>query len=223
MRERLGTLSLAKGERRLLASGDTVYVRLEREGAFGSGDLLAISGFSPLLKHPLSGARLGFVISVLGLLRVKGPVSGAVFEAEILEGYHPAQEGDGLLPWDPPAGCVRPAAFGEEFRTRVVAVKDSQELVAQSSVVYLEHGSADGLQPGQLFEALAGQTREAAPGIRPPEEVLGHVLVVSTGSGSAAGVVLSAVREFPVGTPLRSLGGARTEEIVARLPRCPIP
>jgi LysM repeat protein len=218
--EPFGHIFSDETERSALSEGDTVYVSVEKGNHAEPGSLFTIYRKSPLLNHPLSGERLGYSVSFLGKLVVKEPVKEGIYKAEIVASYTPMHEGDPILSYNLVSSCVQPVPSDGEVVTRIVAVKDQNEIIGQFSVVYLEAGTKKGIRRGNLFEIVRKNQPESPEKAVLPDVKLGDVLVLEARPDTATGVVIAAREEFANGAYLKGLDWEKTRYILSRLPEC---
>ena len=205
-----GHLSSDETERLFLGVGDRVYVTFKRGHQVKPGDIFTVFNRSRMLRHPLTRKDVGYSVSFLGRIVLQKEVKESFYKAEIVEGYMPISIGDPVLPFEPVSSCVQPsqpdwerlrACNRSEFP--VVAVKDLHEIIGENAVVYIEQGHTQGIRRGNLLE-IVGRAKPETPGDKnQPDYTLGYLLVLEARPKSATGVVISAKREFLIGTMLK--------------------
>ena len=218
--EGVGYITRPKKQANLLASGEMIYVTIRPDATVSLGERLTIYQSSSMLRHPVSGKRIGHVVVPVGVVTLGVALPDRLYEARIVESYRDAHGGDLLLPWEPAPTCIAPGFHSAGLASRIVASQTQHKLVGQFSVVYLEAGSQDGVEPGQVFEIMERRQPEPARSAVEAVHLLGHLLVLSTRADTATGVVVSAAEEIPPGAPVRSPDAATALGIHARLPRC---
>ena len=217
-----GRISSAEHERALLSHGETIYVGISKGCQVRSGDLFTICQVSPMLKQPMTGQNLGYVVSFLGRIVLKEQIKGFTYKAEIVKSFSEIHLGDLLLPYEPVSPCVRPMPLERDLSMNIVAVKDSHEIIGQSSIVYFDYGRKHGIRRGNFFEIVK------KIGVGPPKQthlldvVMGHVLILEARPDVATGVVVFSKQELSKGAIVRSLEASKAEQVISMMPRCSV-
>lgn len=212
-----GRLVSDETERMLLAERDTVHVAFERGRHAKPGDVFTVFNSAAAVDYPLSGRRAQFLVSYLGRIVLKSEEEPLLFKAKIVEAYRPIQVGDPIFPFEPLSPCVRLSDCKAEsadpataLELPVVAAKERAQVIGQYSVIYLDRGHDGGVVKGNLFQILAPSEPKRPLGSNPPTQTLGYVLVIDSRPSTSTGVVLTAKREFSVGTLLRPVALEQT-------------
>lgn len=197
-------------------SGYVIDTDLEEEDPFDDinsypGDLLAIDigsndGVSDgmvykLYKdgepvyHPVTGALLGELIRVSGVCRVidADPTSSV---ALLEHAYLPVTYGDFLLPYN--AASPIPVASSqtvEDIDAYVIAFRDPHAERAYSyDILYVDKGSQQGLQPGDVYAMYRYGEQVVAPDaqtVQEPDVPVAEMIVLDTTGNTAAMMVFS--------------------------------
>jgi hypothetical protein len=205
-----GHLFSDETDRILLALRDTVYVAFDSEEHVKPGDRYTVFHSSCEQDHPLTGRDLGYVISYLGTVLIKSEVKPGIFKAEVIQSYKPMQIGNPVIPFQPVSPCVQITSpetgrsdLSAQIDIPVAAAKDLMQVIGQFSIVYMNHGHAQGIQRGNLFQIMAPPESDHPRGPTAPDRVLGYVLILEARPETSTGLVITAKREFRSGTMLR--------------------
>ncbi|OPL17959.1 MAG: hypothetical protein AVO35_07305 [Candidatus Aegiribacteria sp. MLS_C] len=197
-------------------SGYVIDTDLEEEDPFDDihsypGDLLAIDiGQSDGVQqdmvfrlcktggpvyHPETGADLGEVIRVSGVCRVVD-VDPNSSVALLEHAYLPVTYGDFLLPYDAAEPVpVATAQTVENLDAYVIAFRDPQSERAYSfDVLYIDRGSLQGLQPGDIYAMFRYGDQVLSPDSRTlqePDVPVAEMIVLDTTDDTAAMLVFS--------------------------------
>ena len=235
----LGYIASAQGKKVVLSKGDIVYVVFDRDRQVNPGDTFTIYRQSRRpLKDPLTGKKLGVVITFLGRVIIKEQVSEKatneikgwvkerakknLFEAEIVKGYKEIHVSNPVLSYEQISPCVRPLPAGRELISNIAAVKDLHDLIGQWSVVYLAHGFNNGIRRGNVFEIVRKRIVDASGKPSFSEMLMGYLLILESRQDTATGVVVAAKKEFSVGAVVKSLDWAEAQSVLSILPECPV-
>jgi hypothetical protein len=218
----LGHIFSNEKDRVNLSTGDTVYIDAGQGSGPRPGDVLTVCRKSPMLRDPLTGKKLGYIMSFLGKVVIREALENGRYVAEVVGSYRAIGVGDLLLPTRTISPCVRPVPADSRLSTHVAGVKDSRELIGQSSVVYLANGYKHGIQRGNLLKVIQKKEVASRTKIALPDLVLGYLLILDSGPETATGVVLSSRHEFSNGALLVATGEEEAAGIFSRLPRCKV-
>jgi hypothetical protein len=238
-----GFVLAAESGRQLLSQGETIFLHLNSGKVVKPGDQFNICRSSPLIKHPITGEKIGYMLSVLGRVVVEEKVGlgfggGAfykkegVYQARIEEYFRELNVGDMVLPYEPISQCVQPISLDEPLVGNIVAAQDQRTLVATNRVVFLDHGFNDGVRRGNIFEVVRTHlVRDPVKGelefiSRPrsiilPDIPIGTIMVLESRPDTSTAVVISANEEFLIGTYVKGLSWVETPDLFTTIPTCP--
>ncbi len=165
---------------------DVVYVKAKNPAGMNIGDKLLI--YTPLdrVKHPVTGNRIGRLIRGLGILQItaKDP-SADVLTARISLSFSEIEEGSQLTPYQEPTLVYQPAEKrSKDISGYIVEVTDQRTITGQIDIVYLDKGSADGVDAGDRFLVY---TEPAERGF--PKKMIGEVQVFLVKNRTSTAVV----------------------------------
>lgn len=238
-----GFVLASESGRQLLSQGETIFLHLNSGKVVKPGDQFNICRSSPLIKHPITGEKIGYMLSVLGRVVVEEKVGlgfggGAfykkegVYQARIEEYFRELNVGDMVLPYEPISQCVQPISLDEPLVGIIVAAQDQRTLVATNRVVFLDHGFNDGVRRGNIFEVVRTHlVRDPVKGemefISKPRSIIlpdiriGTIMVLESRPDTSTAVVISANEEFLIGTYVKGLSWVETPDIFTTIPTCP--
>ncbi|RLB80019.1 MAG: hypothetical protein DRH15_08130 [Deltaproteobacteria bacterium] len=208
----LGSIIAADQERLILHEGDTVIIELQ-DFSPRVGDLVWAYRVSRKLKHPHRDELVGYAVSIIGNLKVTRALENSRYQAIINESFRDVRVGDLLTMYRPVSPCVIPTPAPEGLDMEVLATKDLVEIVGQFTVVYIEHGSQQGLRRGNLFEVV--RPREGLPDL-----VIGYVLLLDTRPNTSVGIVVESLRPFYRGSKLRPLNWGEAPHYLSQMQPC---
>jgi hypothetical protein len=249
----LGHLSLEKADpwgfvldsesgMQLLSQGETIFLHLNNGKSAKPGDRFNVCKSSPLIKHPITGEKIGYLLSVLGTVVVEEKVGvgfgggsfykkEGVYKARIEEYFKELNVGDMVLPYEPVSKCVQPISIDEPLVGNIVAAQDQRTLVASNRIVYIDHGFNDGVRRGNIFEVVRTHIiRDPVKGemdfISKPRSVIlpdipiGTIVVLESRPDTSTALVISANEEFHIGTYVKGLSWVETPDLFATIPSC---
>jgi hypothetical protein len=238
-----GFVLASESGRQLLSQGETIFLHFDNGKAAKPGDHFNICKSSPLIKHPITGEKIGYILSVLARVVVEEKVGvgfggGAfykkegVYQARIEEYFRELNVGDLVLPYEPISQCVQPISIDEPLVGNIVAAQDQRSLVASNRVVYLDHGFNDGVRRGNIFEVVRTHiVRDPVKGeveflskprsVILPDIPIGTIMVLESRPDTSTAIVISANEEFLIGTYVKGLSWVETPDLFTRIPTCP--
>jgi len=178
----------ADAEKTTYAFGDIVYVRTSVE-TVNVGDKFLISSPLEIIKHPVTGDRYGITYGV-GILQIveKAAEEEDVHTAKITLSFNAFGKNAVVTPYQEPSLAYQPAASAEkrakDITGYVVALADKLNIVGQTHFVYLDKGSADGIEPADRFNVFAEPSKRGFP-----KKLIGEVQVILVKDQTATAVV----------------------------------
>jgi LysM domain-containing protein len=210
-----GTLEASFEEKELLVTYDTAYARFKGEMPVKAGDKLLVFRPEGPIVDPVSHRTLATQTKTMGVAKVVS-VDGQQATLAIEEAFEEIQRGDRVRPWSPQDKRIAPKPNTAEVKGRIVqAVNSTLTTYGEQNEVFVDRGSADGVQEGNTFSVVrhgdglnaAGVTKAYTAGaggmramgvVTPPENV-GLLLVVDTREHLSTAVVINSVRELQAG------------------------
>lgn len=177
-----------------LGEGDYAYIasaRSSQAGAgFYAGEKFYIIRPSQKVKHPVTGAKMGYLIDVVGVAEVVGKESGMT-KARITASFSDVETGDLL---DTYYEIERPF-LTEEPTTKavkgfIVASKEAKDVNGQFSIVYIDKGARDGIEVGDMLNMTALNSY-AVPN--------GSIQIIAVKEKTATALVRTSEKEVTVG------------------------
>jgi LysM repeat protein len=164
---------------------DSVYVKFDSPGNVNIGDKFLIYASQGTVKHPRTGKDYGQLIHGLGILRVtaKDP-STEVCTARITLSFDTIEKNNQLTPYQEPALVYPSPAKKKDISGYVLAVENQRAIVGQMDFVYIDKGSADGVDPGDNFVVYADTVKAGEPRVK-----IGEVQVIIVKERSSTAVV----------------------------------
>ena len=211
-RANAGSLDASFEEKQMLANYDTAYVNFRGGVPAKPGDKLVI--FRPVgeVVNPVSHRKLADQSKTVGVVKVLA-VNDAQATVQIERTYEEIERGDLVRPWTPQDKRVAPRPNTTDVQGMIVqAVNPGLSTFGEANEVFIDRGSADGVQEGNTFAVVRhgdgltnvlvteshaeGAGGRAARGVKTPDENVGLLLVVDTKEHLSTAVVIKSVREL---------------------------
>ncbi|HDM10545.1 MAG: LysM peptidoglycan-binding domain-containing protein [Deltaproteobacteria bacterium] len=208
----MGIIASGDTERLILAERDKIVLRVDDEKV-RPGDILWVYRSSEKIRDPVTREVLGFIISILGNVKITEILGDGLYNAIVRETYRDVRVGDMLTKYQPVSPCVMPVSPTPNEETEILATKDMLQIIGQFSVVYLRAGGEQGVKRGNLFQVFKGR-------VGLPDLPIGYVLVVDSRPDSAVGVVVEAKEHFYNGAKLRAVEWSKAPRYLSAIPSC---
>ncbi len=197
-----GTIIQTNHDRTILGQEDIVYTDLGTSQGAKSGDLYAIYRKSKPIDHPITGEFMGYKYNALGTLKLtdmEEKSSRALITRSELE----IMAGDELLPYQDKRREVSLKSAAKNLDGYIIDSRLGNILIGIYDVVYLDLGTAQGLEAGNLLYVV----RDVQPNEdyvkrdvgNLPQELYGAVVVVETAEKTSTALVVKSIEAIRVG------------------------
>jgi hypothetical protein len=201
-----GVITAAFEDKLLLTVHDRAYAEFRGDVAVKPGETYAVYTTEREIQHPVTGELFGYRTRVIGAARVVSTDAGAV-TVEVVQAYDPIERGAWLAPFgETVLHRVQQRAAAKQIDGIIVASQtDDVSEIAEHHVVYVDKGTADGVEEGNVFTVVRsgdpyGQdTTVAREDAALPNEEIGALLVVDAKEHASTALVVSSARELLVG------------------------
>lgn len=176
--------------RRLLGTGDRLYLKMLRPDEAAPGDTYTIYRRVHEVFHPRHGTYLGNLVTIIGLVSVLDVVQDLA-SVRVVRAYDSIVPGDYAMQFVPPteedsseSERALPDAPGV-----IVDLPPQRTLIAQYNVVYIDWGREEGLRIGDRLEVF----REAA-GL--PKRTIGELKVIALEDHTGTAQIVRSTASF---------------------------
>jgi hypothetical protein len=207
-----GRLDASFEEKELLATYDTAYVDFKYEVPVKPGDKLIIFRPEGTIMNPVTHEKVAEQTKTVGVAKVLS-VNGQQVTVQVERTFQEISRGDLLRPWVTQEKRVAPKANATDVQGIIVqAVNPGLSTVGEAEEVFIDKGSADGVQEGNTFAVVRhgdglsnflvtqsyaqGAGGSEAQGFKVPDENVGLLLVVDAREHLSTAIVVKSVREL---------------------------
>jgi hypothetical protein len=182
---------------------DIVYVDIRSKQDVNIGDEYIM--FSPLnkVKHPVTGSKYGKLIKILGILRITAKDTSGIYTARITLSFDVSAKGTMLKPYEEPTLIYdTPQTKTKDISGYVLEVMDGRTLTGQLDIVYLDKGSAEGVEPGDRFVVYTGSVKDVGysrTGKGLPRRLVGETQVILVKEHTSTAVVRKSTDSLVIG------------------------
>jgi len=198
-----GTLIDTVDNRSLLTKGDLVFLKMLDGNSATVGDTYGLFMRGNVIKHPQTQEEIGTMMHNLGFLQVT-EINKNTVSAKIGEVYREIERGAELFEYIPPRKELTLKRASAELNGTIVAINDNKISIATNDVIYIDLGSDDGLQSGNLFyisrpRMVSAKVLKEAGEIDLPDSVLGAAVVIEAHAKTASAVIIKSVDAMQIG------------------------
>ena len=210
-----GTLDASFEEKEMLANYDTAYVDFKGEVPVKVGDKLLIFRPDGTIMNPVTHKKVADQTKTVGVVKVLA-IHGNQATVQVERTWEEIGRGDLVRPWTPQDKRVTPKPNTTDVRGIIVqAVNPGLSTFGESNEVFIDKGSADGVQEGNTFAVVRhsdglsntlvtqsyaeGEGGAAAKSVQTPDENVGLLLVVDAKDHLSTAIVIKSVRELQEG------------------------
>ena len=149
----------------LMGFDDIVYVSIHDADSVKIGDKYLIFASLHKVKHPITHEPFGNLIKGLGLLQIIDKDQKAkVLTARITLSFDEVEAGNMVTPYQEPVPIYQSSIKkAKDISGYILEVTDRRSISAQTDVVYLDRGNADGVEPGDSFLVYANPDKKGNP------------------------------------------------------------
>lgn len=182
--------------REMAGTDDIVYTDIGLDQGASAGDRFSVFKKMEPVSHPLTNVILGRQVMPLGELQLS-EVEEKASKAIVTKSYQEISAGSFLLPYRERKVTVPLKSSDRDLVGYIVQTQTGNTAIAVNDVVFLDLGKAQGAQPGNMLYIVRDVTpdqRYADTRIEKlPVEVVGALVVVSTGLNSSTAVIVKSV------------------------------
>jgi hypothetical protein len=176
------------GNRYIAGRGDIVYLRLKKE-VESEKRFFTVKNVK-IVKHPITEKLLGYQIRITGVLEIIG-TDNNIPKAKVQKSFEDIEVGQGLLPYKD----MEPPLIPDRVRTPkiqgyIVETHTNSSISGKGDIVFLDKGSNDGLQVGDVFSVISEL---------PFESPIGTLQIVSLQPSTSTAIVLKSTQEIFIG------------------------
>ncbi len=188
-----GTLVDTTDNRILIGTGDTVFLDMGNLVSTSPGEIYALFEIKDQVLHPQTRRKVGYNVNELGSLTIT-EINEEVATGEITQAFMEIQRGAKLRPQQPSQIIIDLKRAEQELSGTLIDGQDGRISLSQYDTIYVDLGSDDGLQVGNLLNISrhrdASELNLKNKHLKLPDVLLGSALVIETQARTAAALVL---------------------------------
>lgn len=178
------------GNKRLLGTGDQVYLELTKSHDAAPGELFTVYRRVKKVYHLGNGRYLGDLTSVIGVVKVLR-VTGTKATVRIERSFEAMYPGDGAMR-QASSPSPAPAAVNRSLPDKtglIIELPPGQTLIGEGHIVYIDWGRNDGVRLGDRLEVFRETT-----GI--PIQIIGELQIIAVEDQTATTRITHSLAPF---------------------------
>lgn len=207
--ESSGTIFKIQGDqfKTLVEKGDTVYIKPGGTGTFSDGDQYSVYKVKQLVVGPDKKRDVVSQYYLLGIVEIMEMREGFAL-GEVIQSFREIKMGDFLMPYTPRSPKIPLTVSPDSLYGKILSAEEERGLIGPDHIVFIDKGSADGVEPGQMFSVTYEEKGKLNPKDK-HEQVLqevffGDLIVLHVEAQTATAVVLRSNDSIQPGTTVRS-------------------
>jgi len=188
-----GTLVDTTDNRLLIGTGDTVFLEMANLAAVQPGDQYSLFDIQDPVSDPDVGKKIGYQVDELGILKIT-KINQDVATGEITTAFKEILRGAKVRPYQPPQTEIELKKANRELNGTLIAAQDGKITLGQYDIVYIDLGTDNGLQVGNMLNISRPRDVSALglenKNLKLPDVLLGSAVVIETRPRTAAALVL---------------------------------
>lgn len=198
-----GTVLSSEPPKILLGEGDIVYTNVGSEDAAQPGDKFTVFRSSKPIIHPVTGARIGYKVAILGEVEIKEILGERMSAAKITHSYREITRGARVGPVEPFVKEVALRRGSEKADGFVVETLNNTELSGKGDIIYIDVGKKNAVVSGNTFSIFKFPRRVFDPdkgaSVILPGAFVGKLVVLNVQEGVSTGIIIQSERQIEKG------------------------
>ena len=191
----------------MFSAGDVVFTNLGENSGVKVGDRFSILEQGNKVFHPQTKKLMGYQVEIMGDLEIM-ELNGQVSTAKIIHSGNVVAKGNFLRAFEPAVKEIDLKQFSGQIDGFIVGAQNPVENSVAKDIIYLDRGTRDGLEVGNMMLAYRPGQTVLEPGtnksLKLPPRLLGKVLIVDVKDGTSAALITSSLDVVRVGDCFRS-------------------
>ena len=201
------TIVGSREEKMLLATGDQAYVEYPQDRPLHVGERYTVYKVEREVSHPVTHARIGYVVLIMGEVQVDQITQGAIARSSIVDSNSAIERGYHVGPLARRWKNIEARKNGGQVEGYVVSALRPLDIIDSEEIIFVDKGQKEGVVDGNRFfvvrrgdgykKLLSDETVSDDP--RFPKEVVAEVLVIEAHDHTSVGYISRANKEVHPG------------------------
>jgi LysM repeat protein len=185
---RVGQVDDLSSEQIVTGSEDIVYLTTDHPAK--AGDKFYVINSSERIKHPITGRKIGYVITIKGIVEIVKIKSGET-TAKITQSFSEIGKGDRLDSYYDIESPIDTGHFrSPDINGMIIATSNNMALQSMLDIIYIDKGCKDGIEAGDMFRTIAVDAHAVPNGV---------IQVISCRDHTATAIIKSSIIPISAG------------------------
>ncbi len=201
--EDLGKIVGSFESKELLATEDSVYVKLGKV-SFEVGEYVEFINVKEQIKHPVTKKKVGSIIDIVGRGKVLDVNADRIATVKIVKAFDSIDRGYLVREYIKTESNIKIAETANDIKAVILTGYDPTAFYGPSYMVYLDKGSKDGLETGNMLsvyrrgdglDLLDKKVKKA----QLPFEMIGELVVMQVSEETSVAVITKSLTGLEAG------------------------
>jgi len=199
----MGTILTSEPPKILLGTGDIVFTNVGSEQGVSVGDKFTVFRSSKPVDHPITGNRMGYKVSVQGVIEIIEVLDKRKSTAVITESFREITRGARIRPHEPFVKEVTEKKGVERVEGFIIETKNHTQLSGKGDVIYMDIGEVHSVVPGNTMSIYTLPRKSYDPDsgkrVTIPGTLIGKVVVLDVDEENSTGIITESSRQIQIG------------------------
>jgi hypothetical protein len=159
----VGQVSDSPSGQLVFGNGDIVFVAVDQPAK--EGDKFYVIKASGPIKHPITGGKIGYVITISGIAEIVKIKNGETM-AKITKSFREINKDDRLDSYYDIESLMTTGPFRRpDINGMIVATGEHFEFQSMLDIIYIDKGCKDGIEVGDMFMTIAVDAHAVPNGV----------------------------------------------------------
>ena len=201
-----GSIFKVKDDKVLISAGDLLYIKPENNSNFTPGTkYIVFRTLEPLINKDTE-ALIGYQHYLTGIVEIQ-KIEPLYVIAKVIKSFKEIAVTDLLMPYTPKSSQIPVIESVKGIEGTIVASDEKRAIIGDNTVVFIDKGETDGMNPGQFYSIFYQEKKNISPDIK--EEIyldpvdFGKVFVLYTEQTTSSVLVTKSDKSINIGAKIR--------------------
>jgi hypothetical protein len=202
-----GTIFKVEGQKKMISSGDLVYIRPADDSTLNPGDRFTIYRTLKPIKDRKTNNYIGIQHYLTGAVEITIKRPEFVL-GNVVASYRDIRVGDHLMPYQERLPRFKIQESPEGLRGQIIESEEHQTMFGEGAIAFIDKGEKEGVTPGQLFWIFKQEKYLINPDdkseVTLTPVILGELLVIHTEQTTATVMITDSRNAIHAGSLIAS-------------------
>ncbi len=195
-----GTIFKAQTDALLISSGTQVYIYPEPDAPLlVVGNKYTTFRTSEPVKDPETNKYIGIQYILSGVVEITS-VEDEFAIGELITSYRTVQINDHLMPYEQRAISIPIKPSKQGINGKIIKSEEEDTMIAQFSIVFIDKGEIDGVEPGQFYSLYLQESARPDPekysSVDLTPYLIGDIFIALTEETTSTAVVTNSIQQI---------------------------